>query len=191
MCLLIPLLLPRRRFAVAAVCVLAASGALLMRENLRWRFAADSSAHLSAYIEDLARKIPPGSGLILDIPHSIGRQYLWLSSLPFALEPPYSSGNAYRLDRVIERPLLYQYWSGSVDKTGRTWIGDRLSVLQNLVAHPADTYHISMDPSGRIKSRRVEPAALARLAQLMGRHAPYDLVFDFDLEWDTFWRDNE
>ena len=69
------------------------------------------------------------------------------------------------------------------------WIGDRLPVLQNLVARPADTYHISMEPSGRIKSRRVEPAALAKLAQLMGRHAPYDLVFDFDLEWDAFWRD--
>jgi hypothetical protein len=188
LCLLVPVLIPRRGFVIVAACLLAASGGLLVRQNLRWRFAGDSSARARVFIEEFARTIPAGSGLILDIPEALGPQYLWLSSLPFALEPPYGSGTVYRQFRVIERPLAYQYWSGSTDGTGRTWMEDRQPVLQDLVAHPAECYRVTMDESGAITTTRVPPAVLAGLLGLVSRYKPHDSIFDFNGKWVAFWR---
>jgi hypothetical protein len=182
-CLLIPALLPRRYFHLTAALVLIVAGFLLVRQTLQWRFSGDESVRAHGEIERFARVLPPGSGLIIDIPEILDGHYLWLSSLPFALEPPYGTGEAYRRLRVVERPLAYRYWSGSPDGKGRTWMDDRLPVMRDLVAHPAECYRITL--AGR---EQVPLATVTALAEWAARHKPYDSIFDVNAEWISFWR---
>jgi hypothetical protein len=194
-CLLTPALLKslpsRRLFVVAIVCLCLASGILLVRRNFQWSFAAETSSRARTHIVQLVGLTRPGSGLILDIPEGIGPQYLWLSSLPFVLEPPYSLGGSYQHFRVVERPETYRYWSGSRDGEGKTWIGDRRPVLEDLIAHPADCYVVSMDNLRRIVTTRIKASDVAvRLAPLMEivrHHKPTDSIFEMNAEWESFW----
>jgi hypothetical protein len=187
-CLLIACAIPRRGFKITAACLLLASGGLGLRENLAWAAAGHSSEGTRRGIEEFARTLPDGSGLILDIPEALHGRYFWLSSLPFALEPPYSIGTVYPRVRAIERPTAYQYWSGSPEGTGRTWIEDRRPVLQDLIARPAECYRVTVDEAGKMATSRVDEADLAGLRELVAKHKTYDSVFEINGEWIAFWK---
>jgi hypothetical protein len=194
-CLLIPVVLEtlptRRWFVGAAICLCLAWGTLLVRQNQRWNSVADLSNRARTHLEQLAHLAPAGSGLILDVPEGVGAQYLWLGSLPFVMEPPYSFAGVYRHFRIVERPDTYQYWSGSTDGVGRTWIEDRRPVLEELIAHPTDCYVVSVDESLQIVTTRIPatdvPRRLAPLQQILLRHRPTDSIFKMNAEWNSFW----
>ncbi|MEO8125452.1 MAG: hypothetical protein ABI822_00095 [Bryobacteraceae bacterium] len=195
-CLLLSLFLRRmlrpRAFAVVAVCLVASFSTLLLRQNLRWRRVAALSGSARTQIEELTKAIPPGAGLIINIPDRVGAQHLWLASLPFALNPPFSGAGVYKNFRVVERPTSYQYWTGSPTGTGRTWIGDRLPVIAGLIAMPADCYVVSLNGSNqfivtRIPGSEVGGRLVALLQELQSNTRP-DSVFVLDRVWDSFWK---
>jgi len=83
----------------------------------------------------------------------------------------------------VEQPLAYRYWSGSPQGTGKTWMQDRLPVLQDIVAHPAECYRITLKGT-----ERVPLSTFTALKEWTARHQPYDSVFDLNAEWISFWR---
>jgi len=189
---LVRILLGRRFFDVAVIFLCGVSAMLLVHRNLQWRAASDASNRSRIAIERLVAVTPSGSGLILNIPEGIGIQYLWLGSLPFVMEPPYSLAGTYRHFRVIERPETYRYWSGSREGIGKTWIGDRRPVLEDLISHPADTYVVSLDELHQVVTRRIPAAVVAAqlspLLKIVGRHRPTDSIFEMNDEWASFWK---
>ena len=187
-CLLVPKLLPRRAFHIAAVVLAVACAALLVRANLRWSSAGRLSHSASRGIEAFARSIPPNTGLIVDIPDTRENTYLWLSSLPFALEPPFSSGAVYARFRVVERPMSYRYWSGSARREGRTWIEDRLPALRSMAAQAAPSYRVSVDRNGAVVTSPVSREELARLLEIVSSRKPYDSIFELNRAWVAFWQ---
>ncbi|HXA48973.1 MAG TPA: glycosyltransferase family 39 protein [Candidatus Acidoferrum sp.] len=196
LCILTPLLIRvlvgRRFFTVAALCLCAVSAMLLFYRNFQWRFTADASDRARIAIERLVGVTPSGSGLIVNIPESIRNQYLWLGSLPFVMEPQYSLAGTYQHFRVVEKPKTYRYWSASKDGTGKSWIGDRRQVLEDLISHPTDTYVVSLDPARRILTRRIAAAdvgaQLSPLLEIVGRHGPADAIDEINAEWESFWK---
>lgn len=197
-CLLIPVLmrvlLSTRVFAVVAVGLVLGDAALLLRYNLRWHNAATVSDRARRTIEQLARTTAPGSGLLLDIPETLGAQYLWLASLPFALEPPYTRTPIYRHFRVIERPMSYKYWD-SPDGSGRTWVQDKLPVLTDLISNPADSYLVSLDGNHQIAIGRIPASDTSRrlrpLFEFLVPRRPSDTIDYLNVEWNRLWRHSQ
>jgi hypothetical protein len=187
-CLLAPKLLPRRAFHIAAISLAVLCAAMLVRANLRWSSAGRISDSARRGIETLARTIPPDAGLILDIPETRENAYLWLSSLPFALEPPFASGVVYAHFRIVERPLTYRYWSGSPQREGQTWIDDRLPVLRNLAAQASPCYRVSVNRDGAVLTSPVSRQELVRLLEIVSSRKPYDSIFELNRDWVDFWR---
>jgi hypothetical protein len=194
-CVLVPMLLrtclPKHIFVIAIGCACALSATILLQRALQWRSAADISERARAEVEKLSSIAPAGSGLILNIPESIESQWLWLASLPFVLEPPYSRESAYRHFRVVERPATYQYWSGNTDGAGKTWIGDRMPILEDLAAHASDCYLLSLDKHDQIVITRIEGSEarrrLTRLVEILRQFQPTDSIWSFNAKWVSFW----
>lgn len=182
----------RRMFAAASVCLLCGFMALLVRQNLRWSYAARVSYQAQSAIVELARTVRPGVGLILNIPAGVDTAYLWLASLPLALESPYVRTDIYPQFRVLEKPVTYRYWSGSPDRVGRTWVEDRRPVLEDLIANPSDCYFVSLNKTGQIVTTHIPAASVSRklapLLQLVASRNPYDSIFSLDEEWELFWK---
>lgn len=191
LCLVIPKLLPRRGFAAAGVLLVVMCGALLVRENLQWREAGGISDSLRASIERFAGTLPDGAGLILDIPEGRRDAFLWLSSLPFALQPPFSSGAAYSRLQVVERPLSYRYWSGSPEGGGRTWIGDRVPVIRNLVLRPTPCYWLSLDRNGDLTESPVSQQELTQLLTVVAGRDPHGSIFPLNEAWKAYWENEK
>ena len=184
-------LAPRRLFAASAIALLSMFGFLLVRQNLRWSDAARISRRAQAVIAGLARSMPANAGLILDVPAGHDGAYLWLSSLPMALDPPFTAGGVYGKLRVVEKPVTYQYWSGA-DGAGKTWLQDRRPVIEDLAANPADCYYVGLNEAGEVMTAQI-PAAevkakLAPLVELVAARSPYDSIFTLDAQWDSYWK---
>jgi len=198
LCLLIPmlmrLLLAPRVFAVVATSLLLAYTALLFRYNLRWSSASAASDSARRAIEQLGRTTSPGSGLLLNIPESLGAQHLWLASLPFALDPPYTSTPIYRHFRVLERPKSYKYWD-SAEGSGRTWVQDKLPVLADLISNPSDCYAVSLDRTNQIVIRLIPASNTSRrlhpLYDFLTPRKPADSIDYLNAEWSQLWRSLE
>ena len=184
-------LAPRRLFAASAIAVLSMFGFLLVRQNLRWSDAARISRSAQAAIAELARSLPPNAGLILDVPAGRDGAYLWLSSLPMALDPPFIAGGVYEKLRVVEKPVTYRYWAGA-DGAGKTWLQDRRPVIEDLAANPADCYYIGLNEAGEVMTAQFAAAevkaTLTPLVELVDARNPYDSVFTLDAQWDSFWK---
>jgi hypothetical protein len=195
LCLLTPslakILLGRRFFGIAVLGLCAVAATLLIYRNFQWRFTADTSNRARIEIERLVGATPSGSGLILNIPEGIRNQYLWLGSLPFVMEPPYSHAGTYQHFRVVEKPETYCCWSAK-DGKSTTWIGDRRPVLEDLISHPTDTYVVSLDHLRQVVTTRRIAAAdvgaqLSPLLEIVRRHGPGDAIDEINAEWESFW----
>jgi hypothetical protein len=195
LCMLTPpfakALFGRRFFGIAVLGLCTVSATLLVYRNFQWRLTADASERARIALERLVDVTPSGSGLILNIPEGIRNQYLWLGSLPFAMEPPYSLAGTYRHFRVVEKPETYCCWSAK-DAASKTWIGDRRSVLEDLISHPADTYVVSLDDLRHVVTRRIAAAEvgiqLSPLLEIVRLHGPGDAIDQIGAEWESFWK---
>ncbi|HXG42968.1 MAG TPA: glycosyltransferase family 39 protein [Dehalococcoidia bacterium] len=126
-----------------------------------WTAAARLSREFTQRAEMTAHQAPPGSTVVLDVPGSYGRAYLWAWALPFALEEPFSDAGLYDRYTVLERPETY--------RCPFCWGRDRLAAIDAALASHGDIYLVYLDEGGRAAMRVVpsdrwrEMTALARL----------------------------
>jgi hypothetical protein len=140
--------LPARPLAVgAALLLLLPLGLGLAHHQRDWVQAASLSRQFTRQAEATARQAPPGSAVVLDVPSSYGRAYLWAWALPFALEEPFSDAALYQRHTVLERPESY--------RCPLCWPQDRRQAMQEVLASQGDVYLVYLDGQGRAARRLV------------------------------------
>ena len=107
---------------VAVTLLLAVYARELAREVQRWRVRAHVSHQAVIDLEREATAAPPGSLVIVDVPH---RSWEW--ALPFAARPPFATVDLTTRVRLVSPILLHccrAQWHDDTRATLAAWAGD-------------------------------------------------------------------
>ncbi len=140
--------LPGRGAALAgaaALLLLVPMGLGLADYQRDWTTAARLSRQFTQRAEQVAREAPPGAAVVLDVPGTYGRAYLWAWALPFALEQPFTDARLYGRYLVVERPESY--------RCPFCWPRERRAEVEALLSFPGEVYLLYLDDRGDVALR--------------------------------------
>ncbi len=131
----------------AFVLLLVPFGLQLGDYQADWVRAGQLSRDFARQAQEVAEEAPAGSTVVLDVPGTYGRAYLWAWALPFALEEPFSDSGLYRQHTVLERPEAY--------RCPFCWGSDRAEALRSALGGQGDVYLVYLDGDGRAARRAI------------------------------------
>ena len=157
----------RVRVAMAGILI-----ALYMTASIwdvsTWVASGRDSRRFESAISQALQTVPRGSFVLVDAPDRHRDGWFWSWATPFALEPPFTDEDLYKMHRIIDRPWTYCC-------PGDQWWRARKATVAALLdsAAPQEVMFISFapdDPGGaRISRRAVDGSALkAKIDEALG-----------------------
>lgn len=111
----------------------------LHRADERWIAAGEVSRLVRMQLDEALRQIPAGRTVLIGgVPGTEGSVLVWKFALPFALQPPFATRDAYGPYQILERPELY------CCPLERWWSAKRPLVAALLHGNPDETVAVTL-----------------------------------------------
>ena len=81
-----------------------------------WVGAGVESQRFASAVPRLLQSVPRGSVVLVNVPEWYRDGWFWSWATPFALQPPFTTGDLYEQFKIVERPPVYccppdQWWA--------------------------------------------------------------------------------